>query len=152
MHSGSTCPYTPPPPPPPQEFLNFLLALSPLYSSMTRISIHSSADPDLVCCTIYGIVVVALFLYYACLLASCALWSPSSPPPPFFQSALTLAPVERQTHRSQCTMSSSKIYSQFHASIQSCWYFQPSVVTCTLLCCPSPLLSSSTLPPPPFPV
>ena len=30
---------------------------------------------------------------------------------------------------------------------QTCWYFRPSIV----YCCPSPLLSSSTLPPP-FPV
>ncbi len=31
---------------------------------------------------------------------------------------------------------------------QSCWYFRPSFV----ICCPSPRLSSSTFPPPPFPV
>jgi hypothetical protein len=30
--------------------------------------------------------------------------------------------------------------------------FQPSCVICTLPCCPSLLLSGSTLPPPPFPV
>ncbi len=32
-----------------------------------------------------------------------------------------------------------------------CWYFQPSFEICTFLCCHSPLLSGSTLPPPPFP-
>ncbi len=35
---------------------------------------------------------------------------------------------------------------RFLAYIQSCWYFQPSFVICTLPCCPSPLLSGSTLP------
>jgi hypothetical protein len=36
--------------------------------------------------------------------------------------------------------------------IQSCGYFQPSFGICTLLCCPSPLLSGSTpVPLPPLP-
>jgi hypothetical protein len=72
---------------------------------------------------------------------------------------------------SQCKMSSSKRihllgtsggsclsefidwrWSQFLAFIQSCWYFQLSVLICTLPCCPSHLLSGSnrsTLPLPP---
>jgi hypothetical protein len=36
----------------------------------------------------------------------------------------------------------------YRLEIQSCWYFQPSVVNC----CTSNLLSGSTLPLPPFPV
>jgi hypothetical protein len=39
----------------------------------------------------------------------------------------------------------------FLVYIQSCWYFQPSFGICTLLCCPSALLSGSTLPPSPLP-
>ncbi len=38
---------------------------------------------------------------------------------------------------------------RFLAYIQSRWYFQSSFVICTLSCCPSPLLSGSTLPLPP---
>ncbi len=39
----------------------------------------------------------------------------------------------------------NRIYSQFLAYIQSCWYFQLSFVICTLPCCPSPLLSFSLI-------
>ncbi len=37
--------------------------------------------------------------------------------------------------------------SQFLVYIKSCWYFQPSFLICTLRCCPSLLLSSSSLHP-----
>ncbi len=39
----------------------------------------------------------------------------------------------------------------FMRTFKSYWHFQPRFVICTLPCCPSPLLSGSTLPPsPPF--
>jgi hypothetical protein len=89
-----------------------------------------------------------------------------SPWPPtmyFLCTSIRCIQYKDKTQRSQCKMSSSKktdlkwdfatgVYqslytgdSLFLVNIQSCWNFQPSFVICTLLCCPSPLLSGSTL-------
>jgi hypothetical protein len=76
--------------------------------------------------------------------------------------------LKDKTHRRQCTMSSSKkltckgtlrqVFIKVYKDIanflrtfsQVAIVFSTQLFDCTLPCCPSPLLSVSTLPPPPF--